>query len=160
MRGSRERRWNKLNSIWKIKCWPRDFHFWTTLLNVSQGIFLRVLDVFHYFHVWGTQICRENILFRTKRPSFWCFKISVHLGLKEQIFTRSCFDWFGGCRSPNQERFIFLESPRRLFLCPKISDLDSLWFGNYRSWSATCSRRIKSEATKLLNFVRRIPDVF
>ncbi|KAL5580094.1 hypothetical protein UlMin_012536 [Ulmus minor] len=84
---------------------------------------------------------------------------NVHLGLKEQIFTRFCFDWFGGCRSPNQERFIFLESPRRLFLCPKISDLDSLWFGNYRSWSATCSRRIKSEATKLLNFVGRIPDL-
>ena len=38
--------------------------------NVFRGISLRNLDVFHYFHVWGTQICRENILFRTKRPSF------------------------------------------------------------------------------------------
>ena len=51
-----------------------------TLLNVFKGIYLWKLDAFHYFHVWGTQICRENILFRTKRPSFWCFKISVHLG--------------------------------------------------------------------------------
>ena len=48
--------------------------------NVFRGISLRNPDVFHYFHVWGTQICRENILFRTKRPSFGCFKMSVHLG--------------------------------------------------------------------------------
>ncbi|KAL5570607.1 hypothetical protein UlMin_027182 [Ulmus minor] len=42
---------------------------------------------------------------RTSYPEF------VHHGLKEHIFTRFCFDWFGGCRSPNQENFSFLESP-------------------------------------------------
>ena len=71
-------------------------------LNVFWGISLGKLDAFHYFQMWGTQICWENILFRTKRPSFWCFKISVHLGLKEQIFTRFCFNYPEGCGFPNQ----------------------------------------------------------
>ena len=97
--------------------------------------------------MWGTQICQENILFRTKRPSFWCFKISVHLGLKEQIFTRFCFDWFGGCRSPNQERFSILEIPLCLVYGPKISANESLSFGSYRSWSAVCSQEIRTRVT-------------
>ena len=110
--------------------------------NVFRGISLRNLDVFHYFHVWGTQICQENILFRTKGPSFSCFNISVHLGLKEQIFTRFCFDCFGGCRSPNQERFSFLESYICLVCFHKISANESLYCGSYRSWSASCSLEI------------------
>ena len=124
-----------------------------TLLNVFKGISLWKLDAFDYFHVWGTQICRENILFRTKRPSFWCFKISVHLGLKEQIFTWFCFDWFGGCRSPNQSWLSFFESPICLVCCPKISTNESLYFGSYRSWSGVCSQEIRTRVTNFTIFV-------
>ena len=95
--------------------------FCATLFNDFQGSSLRFLDVFHYFRVWGIQKCQEKILFRKEKMSFWAFKNSVHLGLKEQIFTRFCFDWFGGYRSPNQERFSFLEIPLCLVYGPKIS---------------------------------------
>ena len=112
----------KKNSSWKTKCWPEEFPFWTTLLNDFQGRFLRVFDVFPWFNVWGSQKCQENILFRKKSWSFWSFKNSVHLGLKEQIFNRNCFDWFGSCGSPNRAYDGFLEIPICL-VCYSGSDL-------------------------------------
>ena len=143
----------KKNSSWKTKCWPEEFPFWTTLLNNFQGRFLRVFDVFPYFHVWGSQKCQENILFLKERMSFWAFKNSVHLGLKEQSFTRFCFDWFGGCRSPNRARFSFLESPLCLVYGPKISANESLYFGSNRLWSAGCSQEIRTRVTNFAIFV-------
>ena len=91
--------------------------------------------------------------------SFWAFKNSVHLGLKEQIFTRFCFDWFGGCRSPNQAWFRFLEIPICLVCFPKIAANDSLYFGSYRSWSEGCSQEVRTWATNLVIFVRGFPIV-
>ena len=88
VRESRERKWIKLIASWESWSWPKGFHFWTTLLNIFQGILLRFFDVFPYFHVWGNRKCQEKILFHKEKMSFWAFKNSVHLGLKEQIFTR------------------------------------------------------------------------
>ena len=85
--------------------------------------------------------------------SFWAFKNSVHFGLKEQIFTRFCFDWFGGCRSPNRARFSFLESPLCLVYGPKISANESFYFGSNRSWSAGCSQEIRNRVTNFAIFV-------
>ena len=142
VRESREGKWIKLIASWESWSWPKGFHFWTTLLNDFQGSFLRVFDVFPYFHVWENWKCQETILFHKGRLSFWGFKNSVHLRLKEQIFTRNCLSDFGGCRFPNQALFSFLESPRSLVYFPKISAHNSLWFRNYRSWSARCSQEI------------------
>ena len=85
--------------------------------------------------------------------SYWAFKNSVHLGLKEHIFTRFCFDWFLGCRSPNQERFSFLESPVCIVCFPKISANESLYFGSYRSRSEVCSQEIRTRVTNFAIFV-------
>ena len=134
-----ERKWTKEELKLETKCWPEEFHFWTTLFNVFKGWFLRFLSVFHYFHVWGTQICWENILFRTKGQSIWCFKISVHLGLWTQFSYRFCFDCFRGCGSPNWAYDDFLKRPICLVCCHNISANDSLYFGIYRSWSEVCS---------------------
>ena len=65
VRETRERRRNQEEHKLGTKCWPGDFHLWTTLFNVFQDWFLRVLSVIHYFQMWGTQICWENILFLT-----------------------------------------------------------------------------------------------
>ena len=114
-----EPRWT---SSWRNRCWLKEFHFCTTLLNDFKGILLRFLDVILYFHVWGSQKRQENILFRKKKLIFYGFKNSVHLGLREQIFTRNCLNDFGDCRFPNQACLSFLESPRYLVSFPKISD--------------------------------------
>ena len=123
--------------------------FWTTLLNDFQGRFLRVFDVFPYFNVWGNWKCQETILFRKKRWGFWGFKNSVHLGLKEQIFTRNCLSDVGGCRFPNRAWFSFLEIPRSLVYCPKISDPNALFFRTYRSWNTVYHRRSEPEQQHL-----------
>ena len=109
--------------------------------------------------MWGIQKCQEKILFLKEKTSFWAFKNSVHLGLKEQIFTRFCFDWFGGCRSPNQERFSFLESYICLVCFPKISANESLYFGSYRSWSEVCSQEIRTRVTNFAIFVWVFPII-
>ena len=96
VRERRERSWNKLISSWEISCRLKGFLFWTFILIDLQGEFSRGLDVFPYFHVWGTQIYQPNILFWTLRLSFSCFKISVHLGFVKQIFTRKWFKRFRG----------------------------------------------------------------
>ena len=132
---------------------------WTILLNVLQGIFLRFYDVFPYFHVWGNRKCQEKILFRKEKMSFWAFKNSVHLGLKEHIFTKFCFDWFGGCGSPNQARFSFLERTTCLVCFPKISANESLYFGSYRSWSEVYSQEIRTRVTNFAIFVWGFPII-
>ena len=38
--------------------------------NIFRGIALSNLDVFHYFHVWGTQICWEIFYFGLKGRVF------------------------------------------------------------------------------------------
>ena len=115
-----ERKWIKEELKLENQVLAGGIPFCATLFNDFQGSSLRFLDVFHYFRVWGIQKCQEKILFHKEKMSFWAFKNSVHLGLKEQIFTRFCFDWFGGCGSPNQERFIFLESPLCLVMVLKF----------------------------------------
>ena len=81
-------------------------------------------------------------------------------GLKNRFLPENVLSDFWGYKSPNRTLFSFLKVPGCLFCCPKISAHKSLWFGIYRSWSAICSRRSKSRATKFVNFVWGLPDDF
>ena len=75
---------------------PMGFLSWTILLIDFLGNFSRCFHVFPYFRVWGNRLWQGNILFHKKNYSFWSYKISVHLGFVEQIFTRKCFKRFLG----------------------------------------------------------------
>ena len=85
-----------------------------------------------------------------KNLDFLKFQKECSSRIVKQIFTRFCFDQFGGCGSPNRAYNGFLESPICLVYCPKLSANESLYFGSYRSRSEVCSQEIR---TRVTNFV-------